>query len=56
MLPDDDENSLAERVLKQEHRIYPLAVRWFLEDRLVIQGGVVRVQGEGATQWLFAER
>ncbi len=56
VLPDDDENSLAERVLKQEHRIYPLAVRWFLEDRLVIQGGVVRVQGEGATQWLFAER
>lgn len=34
--PDDDEDSLAARVLAQEHRIYPQAVRWFLEERLHI--------------------
>ncbi|MDR0996553.1 MAG: phosphoribosylglycinamide formyltransferase [Zoogloeaceae bacterium] len=32
---DDDEDTLAERVLAQEHRIYPEAVRRFLEDELV---------------------
>ena len=32
--PDDSESSLAARVQRQEHRIYPLAVRWFCEGRL----------------------
>lgn len=31
---DDSPHSLAQRVHAQEHRIYPLAVRWFAEDRL----------------------
>ncbi len=54
--PGDDEDTLAERVLRQEHRIYPLAVRWFMEERLVIESGVVRVLGPDASQWLFSER
>ena len=37
----DDESSLAARVLVQEHRIYPLAVRWFAEGRLRIADGRV---------------
>lgn len=32
--PDDSPHSLAQRVHAQEHRIYPLAVRWFAEGRL----------------------
>ena len=39
----DDEATLAARVLRQEHRIYPQAVRWFAEDRLRLQGGRVRL-------------
>ena len=31
---DDSPTSLAQRVHQQEHRIYPLAVRWFAEGRL----------------------
>ena len=31
---DEDENSLAARVLKQEHIIYPLAIEWFVSGRL----------------------
>ena len=31
---DDDEASLAAKVQAEEHRIYPLAVRWFCEGRL----------------------
>ncbi|MFI8608054.1 phosphoribosylglycinamide formyltransferase [Pseudomonas sp. NPDC077649] len=31
---DDSADSLAQRVHRQEHQIYPLAVRWFAEGRL----------------------
>jgi len=49
VLPDDDESTLAARVLAQEHLIYPQAVRWFVEDRLRIDaGGRVTVMGESA--------
>jgi len=34
----DNEESLAARVLTQEHRLLPAAVRWFLEDRLRVNG------------------
>lgn len=46
--PSDGAEELAARVLAQEHVIYPRAVRWFLEDRLVIENGVVRVKGDDA--------
>jgi len=45
VLPGDDEAMLAQRVLVQEHRIYPLAIRWFAEGRLRFDGGVVRFDG-----------
>jgi phosphoribosylglycinamide formyltransferase-1 len=35
-------------VLEQEHRIYPRAARWFLDQRLVIAEGKVRVKGDDA--------
>ena len=44
--PDDDESSLAARVLAVEHRLLPAAVRAFCEGRLVIADGHVRVKGE----------
>jgi phosphoribosylglycinamide formyltransferase-1 len=34
VLPGDTEDALASRVLAQEHRIYPQAVRWVCENRL----------------------
>ena len=43
---DDDAATLAARVLAQEHRIYPLAVRWLLEGRLKLtQDGRVFLSG-----------
>lgn len=44
VLPGDTEGSLAERVLREEHCIYPQAVRWFIDGRLKIEQGVVHVQ------------
>jgi phosphoribosylglycinamide formyltransferase 1 len=46
VLPHDTEETLAARVLAQEHIIYPQAVRWFCEDRLELTAeGLVRVDG-----------
>jgi phosphoribosylglycinamide formyltransferase 1 len=42
---NDDEASLAARVQAQEHRIYPLAVRWFCEGRLRYDAGRAWLDG-----------
>lgn len=41
VLPNDDEESLAARVLQVEHRIYPQAIHWFAQGRLQLQGQCV---------------
>lgn len=41
---DDDEASLADRILTEEHSALPLAVKLFCEDRLEITGRRVRIQ------------
>ena len=48
VLAGDTEATLAERVLAAEHRVYPRAVRWFLEGRVEFIGAeVVQVRGSG---------
>jgi phosphoribosylglycinamide formyltransferase-1 len=49
VLQDDTEESLARRILVEEHRIYPRAVQWFAEGRLALEGRRVVVAGAGAT-------
>jgi len=46
VLQDDTEETLAARVLAQEHRIYPEAIRLFAEGRLSIRGRKVIITGE----------
>jgi phosphoribosylglycinamide formyltransferase-1 len=43
--PDDDEATLAARILKQEHRIYPRAIQLYAEGRLRVTGRKVLVDG-----------
>jgi phosphoribosylglycinamide formyltransferase-1 len=46
VLPGDSENTLARRVLAEEHRIYPQAVRWLCEDRVTLAAdGRVNISG-----------
>jgi phosphoribosylglycinamide formyltransferase 1 len=48
VLASDDEDRLAARVLEIEHRIYPQAVRWFVEGRVEFAANdVVHVKGTG---------
>jgi len=42
---DDTEDTLAARILKEEHRIYPMAIRLFLEGRLAVEGRRVSTKG-----------
>lgn len=43
VLDDDTAETLAQRVLLQEHEIYPAAARWLLEGRVTVDCGRVRV-------------
>ncbi len=43
---DDTADTLAARVLTQEHIIYPTAIRWFAEGRLRMENGRVIKDGE----------
>ncbi len=54
VLPADDEHTLAQRVLAQEHRIYPRSVGWFVHGRLALKDGRV-TQLDGQPQVIFEE-
>ena len=46
VLPGDDEDALALRVLAQEHRIYPQALRWLADGRVTFTADdVVEIAG-----------
>ncbi|MFW5867990.1 MAG: phosphoribosylglycinamide formyltransferase [Armatimonadota bacterium] len=55
VVPGDTEDSLAARILQQEHRIYPQAIQWFAEGRMRVEGRTVvldppsrgRYEGQG---------
>ena len=48
ILQDDTEDALAARILVEEHRIYPEAVKLYFEGRLEVRGRRVFVLGPGA--------
>jgi phosphoribosylglycinamide formyltransferase-1 len=58
VLARDTEASLAERVLQVEHRIYPQAVRWFVEGRIEFNAGeAVQVRNTGvSTDYMISPR
>lgn len=46
VLPNDDPDTLAVRVLEREHRLYPQAIHWFAEGRLRLDGERVLFDGQ----------
>jgi phosphoribosylglycinamide formyltransferase-1 len=52
VLPDDTPQILSARVLAAEHVIYPRAVRWFVEDQLLLRDGRVQL-ANAEPQYLF---
>jgi phosphoribosylglycinamide formyltransferase-1 len=55
VLVNDTVDTLSKRVLRQEHIIYPRAIQWFLDGRLVIDKGRVSVKG-GDAQTIYSDR
>lgn len=43
VLPDDTAETLAARILKEEHKIYPQAIRYFAEGRIIKKGRHVEI-------------
>ncbi|MHB1529835.1 MAG: phosphoribosylglycinamide formyltransferase [Acidiferrobacteraceae bacterium] len=46
VFPEDTTETLAARVLAEEHRLYPRAIRWFAERRLAVRDGRVLLDGQ----------
>ena len=56
VLPGDTEETLAARILRQEHRLYPLVVRWFGEGRIAIDGEKIVVSDVACDATLLFSR
>jgi phosphoribosylglycinamide formyltransferase-1 len=50
---DDTEETLAARILVQEHRIYPMAIRLYFAGKLSLEGRRVKVTGESKIPEFF---
>ncbi|GAU09588.1 phosphoribosylglycinamide formyltransferase [Desulfoplanes formicivorans] len=50
--PDDNGDTLGQRILEYEHRIYPQAIQWLAQGRLKIQGRKVVVANAGKAKAL----
>lgn len=46
VLPSDTEQDLAQRVLHEEHKLYPLAVSWCAEKRVILEEGKAYLDGQ----------
>ncbi len=47
---EDTEETLSERILKLEHKIYPEAIRLFSEGRLEVRGRIVKIKGKASSE------
>ena len=50
VLPEDTEAALSARILEQEHRLYPAAIRWLTSGQAILEGGRVRWRGAPQSQ------
>ena len=56
VLAGDSAADLAARVLRQEHLIYPQALRWLLDGKLAVANGAVLVKEPNAQQFRFSDQ
>lgn len=50
IMDDDTEDSLSERILKYEHKIFPEAIRLFAEGRIKVEGRKVKIDRDSAEE------
>lgn len=49
VLPDDTEETLSQRILKEEHRIYPQAIQFFAQRRIIFSGRKIMIANAETT-------
>jgi len=52
--PGEGRDALQQRILKMEHRLYPMVLRWAVENRLSVEGRSVHVElppGDATWSW-----
>ncbi|SET39388.1 phosphoribosylglycinamide formyltransferase [Thorsellia anophelis] len=54
IFPGDDEIMLIERVKYQEHQIYPLVIKWFIDGRLLLKDKVAYLDGKALDELGYA--
>lgn len=54
VFPEDTEDSLSERILRMEHKIFPEAIRLYSEGRLRVEGRLVKILGNGQAEGYIA--
>ena len=54
VLSDDTEDSLSERILKTEHKIYPLSVKLITEDKIILKGDKIISIGDDLNDDFYA--
>lgn len=45
IFPQDSIEDIEARTREQEYRIYPMVVKWFVEDRLILKNGIAYLDG-----------
>lgn len=45
IFPQDNIEDIEARTREQEYRIYPMVVKWFVEDRLILKNGIAYLDG-----------
>lgn len=55
IFPEDDAELVAARVHEQEHRIYPLVVRWFCQQRLQQSADQALLDGQVLSEYGYAD-
>lgn len=50
---DDTDETLSERILRYEHKIYPMAIKLIAEGRVKLEGRKVKISGVEKKEWAF---
>lgn len=54
IFPDDNVEEIELRTREQEYRIYPMVIKWFVEDRLTLKEGIAYLDGKPLSKQGYA--
>ncbi len=55
VVAEDTADTLQQRILRMEHQLYPMVLRWVAEGRISVEKGHVSVDAPGEQQWVWSD-